>query len=177
MLNGLYADARFPQLAALMSAALAGGPLRPASAAPKAALQNTFAVLNATICHDVSWPRDVRTYASAVAADRIAHPLTAGMPVNIYTCAFSPAPKEQPVRVTSDGPANVVLVQNLRDPATPYRKALNLRRAFGDRARMVSVDAGGHGSYLENGTACGDAWVTAFLADGVRPAGDVTCPG
>jgi pimeloyl-ACP methyl ester carboxylesterase len=74
------------------------------------------------------------------------------------------------------GPSNVLLVQNLRDPATPYSKALNLRAALGDRARLVSVDAGGHGSYLDNGNACGDARVTAFLADGVRPARDVTCP-
>lgn len=177
VLNGLYSDARFPQLATLMSAALAGGPLPPTTAAPEAALQNTFAVLNATICHDVSWPRDVRKYAADVAVDRRVHPLTAGMPVNIYTCAFSPAPKESPVRVTPDGPSNVLLVQNLRDPATPYGKAVNLRMAFGDRARMVSVDAGGHGSYLENGNACGDAWVTAFLTTGKRPARDVTCSG
>ncbi|WP_436531003.1 alpha/beta hydrolase [Actinoplanes sp. HUAS TT8] len=175
LLNGLYSDARFPQLAGLMSAALAGGPLPATTAAPEAALQNTFAVLDATICHDVSWPRDVRAYAAGVAADRRAHPLTAGMPVNIYTCAFAPAPEEPPVRVTPRGPSNVLLVQNLRDPATPYGKALNLRLALGDRARMVSVDAGGHGSYLENGNACGDAWVTTFLADGVRPARDVTC--
>ncbi|BCY11970.1 alpha/beta hydrolase [Actinoplanes sp. L3-i22] len=176
LLNGLYSDSRFPQLAGLMSAALAGGPLPPTGAAPEAALQNTFAVLNATICHDVRWPRDIRSYAAGVSANRQAFPLTAGMPVNIYTCAFSPAPVEPPVRVTPDGPSNVLLVQNLRDPATPYRKALNLRTAFGDRARMVAVDAGGHGSYLENGNPCGDAWVTAFLTDGTRPAHDVTCP-
>lgn len=79
-------------------------------------------------------------------------------------CAFTP-----------DGPPNVLLVQNFRDPATPYAKALNVKFAFGDRARMVSVDAGGHGSYPANGNACGDAWVTAFLAGGTRPAGDVRC--
>jgi pimeloyl-ACP methyl ester carboxylesterase len=175
LLNGLYADARFPQIAALMSAARTGGPLPPAGAPPEAALQNTFAVLNATICHDVGFPRDIGQYAADVAANRRTYPLTAGMPVNIYTCAFSPAPEEPPVRVTSYGPANVLLVQNLRDPATPYSKALKMRAALGDRARMVSVDAGGHGSYLENGNACGDARVTAFLADGVFPARDVIC--
>jgi hypothetical protein len=158
-----------------MSAARTGGPMPPAGAPPEAALQNTFAVLNATICHDVGFPRDIGKYAADVTANRRTYPLTAGMPVNIYTCAFSPAPQEPPVRVTSHGPANVLLVQNLRDPATPYRKALKLRAAFGDRARMISVDAGGHGSYLENGNACGDAWVTAFLADGARPSRDVTC--
>ena len=116
-------------------------------------------------------------YRADVSANRLAYPLTAGMPVNIYTCAFSPAPKEPPVRVTSNGPANVLLVQNLRDPATPYRKALNMRAALGDRARMVTVDAGGHGSYLDNGNPCGDARVTAFLAEGRRPVHDINCYG
>lgn len=176
LLNGLYADAGFPAVAGLMSAATTGGPMPPTTAAPEAALQNTFAVVDATLCHDVSWPRDIRQYAIGVAANRRAYPLTAGMPANIYTCAFSPAPTQPPVRVTQHGPSNIMLVQNLRDPATPYAKALNLRRALGDRARLVSVDAGGHGSYLANGNACGDAQVTRFLAGGVRPPHDVTCP-
>ncbi|WP_211240899.1 alpha/beta hydrolase [Hamadaea tsunoensis] len=176
LLNGLYSDTGFPQVAALMRAAIAGGPMPSTAAAPEAALQNTFAVVTATICQDVAWPRDIQSYAAGVAANRHAYPLTAGMPVNIYTCAFWPAPKEPPVRVTPHGPSNVLLIQNLRDPATPYSKALNLRAALGDRARLVSVDAGGHGSYLDNGNACGDARVTAFLAYGVRPAKDVRCP-
>jgi pimeloyl-ACP methyl ester carboxylesterase len=175
LLNGLYADSSFPKIAGLMSAALTGGPMPPTAAPPEAALQNTFAVLDATICHDVSWPRDIHGYQADVSANRHTYPLTAGMPVNIYTCAFSPAPKEPPVPVTSNGPANVLLVQNLRDPATPYRKALNLRAALGGRARMVTVDAGGHGSYLDNGNPCGDAWVTAFLVEGTRPVHDVNC--
>jgi pimeloyl-ACP methyl ester carboxylesterase len=170
VLNGLYSDANFPRIATMMT-----GTIPPAGGPPEAVLQNTFAVLDATICHDVGWPRDIPAYQAGVFANRRAYPLTAGMPANIYTCAFMSGPAEPPVRVTSDGPANVLLVQNLRDPATPYRKALNMRAALGDRARLVSVDAGGHGSYLETGNACGDARVTAFLADGAWPAHDVDC--
>ena len=66
------------------------------------------------------------------------------------------------------------MVQNLRDPATPYSGALRLRAAFGDRARMVTVDSGGHEAYLAHGNACGDRLVTAFLAGG-RPR-DAFCP-
>ncbi|MGW0811164.1 alpha/beta hydrolase [Nonomuraea sp. NPDC002799] len=76
-----------------------------------------------------------------------AHPLTAGMPVNAGPCAYWPfKPADPPVRVTSRGPANVLLIQNLRDPSTPYSGALKMRQAFGARARMVSVDSGGHGA-------------------------------
>jgi pimeloyl-ACP methyl ester carboxylesterase len=78
--------------------------------------------------------------------------------------------------VTGRGPANVLLAQNLRDPNTPYRGALKLREAFGDRARMVTVDSGGHDVYLANGNACGDAVVTDYLVTGRRPADDVFCP-
>ena len=39
----------------------------------------------------------------------------------------------------------------------------------------MSVDAGGHGSYLANGNACGDATVTDFLVTGRRPAQDTLC--
>lgn len=50
-----------------------------------------------------------------------------------------------------------------------------MREAFGGRARLVSVDAGGHGSYLGNGNACGDRAVTRFLTTGQRPPQDTYC--
>ncbi|MEV6154693.1 alpha/beta hydrolase [Nonomuraea sp. NPDC052129] len=60
-------------------------------------------------------------------------------------CAFWPSePYEPPVQITGRGPANVLILQNLRDPATPLAGARQLRKAFGDRARMVTADPGGH---------------------------------
>lgn len=140
-------------------------------------MRNTVAVGVGTICGDVAWPASIPGYAHAVAASRRDHPLTAGMPVNIGPCSFWPYPPTQtPVRITPDGPSNVLLVQNLRDPATPYSGALRMRRAFGDRARLVTVDSGGHEAYLAHGNACGDRLVTEFLATGRRPVRDVFCP-
>lgn len=166
MLGDLYSDATFPQLGALMDAARAGGPLPAPSTPPEAVLQNSAAVVFATICNDVAWPRAIGRYARAVTADRAAHPLTAGMPVNTGPCAFWPAPAQPPVRVSDHGPAGIMLIQNRRDPATPLSGAERLASALGRRATMLVVDAGGHGSYLANGTAEGDAAVTAFLAYG-----------
>lgn len=134
------------------------------------------AVYTATQCNDVSWPRDVSGYASAVAADRIQHPLTAGQPVNITPCAFwHTEPADKPVRITSDGPSDILMLQNLRDPVTPYFGALRMRTALGDRARLVTVDQGGHGSYHANAEACGDRAVTEFLLTGYRPPADLGC--
>lgn len=170
MLSALYSDASFPQLGALMDAALAGGPLPAPSTPPEAVLQNSAAVVYATICNDVAWPRDLQRYARDVKADRLAHPLTAGMPVNTGPCAFWPAPAERPVRVSDHGPSNVLMIQNRRDPATPLSGARQLAAALGHRATMLVVDSGGHGSYLANGTPAGDAAVTAFLAYGKMPS-------
>ncbi|CAM5520624.1 alpha/beta hydrolase [Streptomyces viridifaciens] len=177
MLTSLYADAKFPDLARLMLAGLGRRPLPAPVLPPEQAVQNTTAVSVGTLCNDVSWPADPAGYVKDVAADRAARPLTAGMPVNAMPCAFWPfKAAEPPVRVTERGPANVLLAQNLRDPATPYGGALKLRAAFGDRARMVTVDSGGHDVYLANGNACGDAAVTDFLVTGRRPSEDVFCP-
>ncbi|BFV55321.1 alpha/beta hydrolase [Kitasatospora sp. CMC57] len=175
MLESLYDDEKFPTLARLVLAGLGSRPLPVAAAPPDEALQNTVAVSVGVLCNDVRWPALSPAYDKAVAAARVEHPLTAGMPVNVMPCAFWPAPAEPPVRVTPDGPSDVLLVQNLRDPATPYSGALKLRQALGTRARMVTVDSGGHDAYLANGNACGDHVVTDFLTTGHRPAQDVHC--
>jgi pimeloyl-ACP methyl ester carboxylesterase len=130
----------------------------------------------AVICNDVRWPASVSSYRRAGAADRLRHPLTAGMPANITPCAFwKDAPAEKPTTITSKGPSNILMIQNLRDPATPYFGALKMREALGDRARLVTVDHGGHGVYLGNGDVCGTGKVTEFLTTGARPAQDAYC--
>jgi pimeloyl-ACP methyl ester carboxylesterase len=176
MLTALYSDESFPSLAGLMHTALVSGTLPSQPSPPDALIQNTVAVAVATICNDIAWPTSIRRYEQDVARNRAAFPLTAGMPVNIGPCSYwHYRPTTPPVRVTSDGPANVLLVQNLRDPATPHSGALKMRQALADRARMISVDSGGHGSYLTNGNACGDRSVTEFLVTGTLPPHDTLC--
>jgi pimeloyl-ACP methyl ester carboxylesterase len=169
MFNSLYANAAFPQLAAFLHAANNGTPAPPIPSTPPD-FGNLVAVQTATACNDVAWPGPDHDYAGDVARDRAAYPLTGGMPANIRPCAFWPyRPAEPATRVSQDGPRNILMVQNRRDPATPLVGALKLKQAFGPRARMVVVDAGGHGAYVVNGNACGDRAVTAFLVDGTRP--------
>ncbi|WP_225803513.1 alpha/beta hydrolase [Streptomyces sp. NK15101] len=175
--QALYSDAAFPAFARLMSQALdpAGVPVLPAElTGPMPDEAATVSV--GVICNDVDWPASVPAYGRAVAADRERYPLTAGMPANITPCAFwKGGAVEKPTRITDRGPSNVLMIQNLRDPSTPHSVGLKMREAFGDRARLVSVDRGGHAVYLGNGNACGDRAVTRFLTEGVRPAGDVLC--
>ncbi|NUS84016.1 MAG: alpha/beta fold hydrolase [Streptomyces sp.] len=184
LLNTLYAPSRYADLpgsdyaalAELIRAARDGEDLPEPPTVPDEAMQNALASGAAALCNDVSWPKSLPPYAREVAASRKSHPLTAGMPVNVMLCAFWPdEPRDKPVRITSDGPSNVLLVQNRRDPATPYSGALKLRRALGERARMVTADETGHGAYVTNGNACSDRYVTDFLVSGQRPERDTFC--
>ncbi|MFF9481596.1 alpha/beta hydrolase [Streptomyces sp. NPDC014733] len=174
--QGLTDDAAFPWLAGLITAAEdpdATPALPPGYGTPMPDRDAT--VFLATVCNDVRWPRDVQRYARDVAVDRVRHPLTAGQPVTLTPCAFWPGePADAPVHITADGPP-VLMIQNLRDPTTPYAGALRMRTALGARARLVTVDRGGHGVYLAHGNACGDRAVTTYLRTGHRPAADLRC--
>ncbi|WP_051342805.1 alpha/beta hydrolase [Pseudonocardia spinosispora] len=175
MLNSLYSDVGFPRLAALVHAVTTGTPLPQAPPVPpEYALQNSAAVLTATVCNDVGWPTDTSRYAAEVARNRAAFPLTAGMPANLFPCSFWPAAGPA-VRVAVPDASTLLLVQNLRDPSTPHVGAVRMREALGDAARLVSVDSGGHGVYLANGNTCGDQAVTRFLVEGTRPDHDIVC--
>ena len=177
MFQSLYANSDFPRLAQLINAARAGGPLPPQQNPPQSVVQNTDAVGIATICDDVRFPDSIDTYAHNVAVNRIEYPLTNGMPANITPCSYWPYPPSTPaVAITGNGPSNVLMVQNLRDPATPYPAARQMLADFGGRARMVTNNAGGHDAYLANGTTCGDNLVTRFLLTGQRPATGAYCP-
>ena len=130
----------------------------------------------AIACGDVTWSGDVSMYAKNVAVDRAAHPLMAGMPANIWACAFwKNKPIEQPVRITNRGHHNILILQNRRDPATTWASGQGMRQALGQRAAFVGVDNGGHGVYLSDSTCAKDI-VNAFLTSGALPPQDVSCP-
>lgn len=166
--NGLYDDASFPALAAEWAgtARVAAGPL---DSDTRAALQLQV------ICNDSDWPEGIGYYQRAVDRERVRHPMFGPAAANVNPCASWPVERtEPPVRVGGPGPANVLLVQNLRDPATPLSGARETRAAFGNRARLVTVDAGGHGVFTRE-NACGNAAVLGYLRDGVFPVADGSC--
>ena len=128
------------------------------------------------VCGDTQWPRSIQTYQRNVAVDRARYPLLGAASANIVPCAFWPInPIEPPVRIGDRGPSDVLMMQNLRDPATPLVGAQQLRQTLGDRARMVTVDQGGHGVYLVTANKCANDTVTTFLTTGKRPARDAFC--
>ncbi|GAB3568997.1 alpha/beta hydrolase [Amycolatopsis endophytica] len=174
----LYYDKNLPSIAAQWHALNTGAPLPAAGTAAAAAAptDNAAASQLHVVCNDSDWPEDVRTYQRNVAVDRIRHPMFGAAAANVWPCAFWPSePVEPPVEITGRGPSNVLMVQNLRDPATPLAGALALRHAFGDRARMVTADQGGHLAYLFQDDTCLNDAATTFLATGQRPRHDTAC--
>jgi hypothetical protein len=180
----LYFDRNLPGLAEIWRALDTGNPVpAPASAAgeqPSGAAgvpeDNYIASQLHVICNDSDWPESVRTYQRNVAVDRLRHPMFGAAGANVTPCAFWPSePVEPPVKITDDGPSNVLILHNLRDPATPLAGARKLRQAFGHRARMVTADQGGHLAYLFLDNQCANDIATDFLVTGERPRRDLAC--
>jgi pimeloyl-ACP methyl ester carboxylesterase len=138
---------------------------------------NQATMTMALICGDASWSRNVASYAASTAAARAEYPLSDGMPGNIWPCAFwQKAPIEPPVKVTSNGPRDVLILQNRRDNATPWQGALGMAQALGSRAGFVGAGNGGHYVY-GTGSACADQASVAFLTRGTLPAKPEYCSG
>jgi len=171
-----YNDATLPYLASAWHALDTGSPISPVPGGGVLDPDNLLSSQLYVVCGDADWPESVRTYQRNVAIDRFRHPMFGAAAANVWACAFWPSdPVEPPVRIGDRGPSDVLLLQNLRDPATPLAGARKLRQAFGDRARMVTADQGGHGTYLFGSNTCANNAATAFLATGARPAHDVAC--
>jgi pimeloyl-ACP methyl ester carboxylesterase len=138
---------------------------------------NQVTMTMALICGDASWSRNVASYAANTAAARAGYPLSDGMPDNIWPCAFwQKAPIEPPVKVTSNGPRDILILQNRRDNATPWQGALGMAGALGSRADFVGVDNGGHYVY-GTGSTCADQATIVFLTRGTLPAKPEYCSG
>ncbi|WP_225102616.1 alpha/beta hydrolase [Streptomyces sp. CoH27] len=135
---------------------------------------NQATMFMALTCGDAQWPHDVDGYAARTTADRKKWPLTAGMPANIWACAFWNKPAEATVKVVPGGPRNTLILQNRRDNATPWEGGVGLHKALGDGSAFVGVDNGGHYTYNE-GSACADKATVGFLATGHLPDKAVYC--
>ncbi|WP_344874695.1 alpha/beta hydrolase [Nonomuraea antimicrobica] len=173
----LYTESQYAPTAQLWQSLLTGGqPAIPPSQPGPSPFDNTWTVFLAVTCNDVDWPEDVKTYRRAVAQDREQYPLYGAAAANITPCAYWPhEPAEAPVKITDEGPTNILLVQNKRDIPTPHRGAEMLREKLGNRARLVSVDASGHGAYVIGGNACAWNITTSYLVDGKIPTRDASC--
>ncbi len=150
--------------------------LRTAPSLAAAPVDNGAASALAVVCGDVAWSRVPSQYQQELATDRLLFPKFGELGSNIWPCAYWHfQPQEQPVALNANGPTNILMIQNKRDPATPYVGALETRALLLNRARMVSVDQGGHTAAYLAANQCATDAANSYLATGVMPAHDTTC--
>lgn len=183
----LYNDGSFSTMATLWQAVRDGvndsTPATPTGAPAAAGFpavppDNYAMSTGAVLCDDVAWPRSVERYRRELHFDEQQFPMFGQLGSNIWACAFWRVPQMEPlVKLTSNGPANHILLLNtLRDPATPLPGASRMHEQFGERSRLILVDGGGHAIFGLMNNTCATDTVAAYLADGVFPAEDSTCP-
>lgn len=75
--------------------------------------------------------------------------------------------------IDAAGAAPILVVGTTRDPATPYRWAVNLAEQL-ESGVLVTRDGDGHTGY-NNGNACVDAAIEDYLLDGTVPEDGLRC--
>ena len=119
------------------------------------------------ICDDADWTVTPEQHRRDVARDGRRFPVAGAMAANIWPCALrKQEPAEPPVAMRNSGGGKVLLVQGLRDPATPYDGAVAMRVALGNRSRLATINAGGHSMAYTGKNACADGVATRLLVEG-----------
>ncbi|MEU1206411.1 alpha/beta hydrolase [Nocardia sp. NPDC005825] len=127
----------------------------------------------AVLCGDVGAPRDPAWYWRNLEASRATQPVFGALADNITPCAFWAPPAESPTAIANSVPS--LIIQATGDTRTSYGGALAMHRAL-TGSRMVTLqDVGIHSILGRYPNACVYDAVNTYLADGVLPAGDLTC--
>jgi TAP-like protein len=134
-------------------------------------------------CLDRPWPRSLATWRSAAAAAGRAAPVF-GQAImwGSLACAYWPVPSNPlPGRlrgsggraVLAAGAPPILVVGNLRDPATPYRWAQALSRDLASGV-LLGWDGNGHTAYMM-GSSCVDNAVNKYLISLAVPRSGTVC--
>lgn len=186
--GGLYSDGSFDSTARLWRTLKQNGPTGTLTSLvlelpstisapfPNVPADNFSVSTLAVLCDDTAWSRNVEQYRQELIFDTAQNPIFGPVASNIWACAFWPNhPVESPVAISSTGPRNIMIVQNLRDPATPLIGAQEMHTALGQRAQLLTVDQGGHGASYGEANECSVEAVTDYFVTGILPAQDTQC--
>ena len=182
---GLYSKTFWPLLRTGLSTAFAGNGTVLVELAnilmersSTGSYSNLADVDTAVNCLDRPWPRDMPSWRAAAAAGAKAAPLFGERLVwGSLACAYWPVPANPGLSASSlraSGAPPVLVVGDLRDPATPYRWAQALASDLPSGV-LLGWRGEGHTSYME-GSACIDRYVDAYLERLSLPASGTICP-
>jgi len=181
IIAALYSRGNWPVLTSALAGALQGNPAMAFRLAdfyhdrgPDGYAGNQTEAFTAYNCMD--YPDDTTAAEEAAAEALVAAeaPTIAPYWFGVDTCASWPAPPtgvREPIAAA--GAAPIVVVGTTNDPATPYAWSVSLA----DQLRsgvLVTREGEGHTGF-NNGSACVDDAVVAYLIDGVVPEDGLRC--
>jgi pimeloyl-ACP methyl ester carboxylesterase len=138
---------------------------------PDAVMATTYSVL----CNDTPFHGDRRSLEREAVVNGAKWPLIGYYQV-AGPCAFWDRPDVDLKRPDGNGVGPVLMVQAVRDPATPVEGALRTHRQLKGSVLLTVENEGDHTLY-GYGNECVDDVVERYLVDGVTPAKDLTCQG
>jgi pimeloyl-ACP methyl ester carboxylesterase len=134
-----------------------------------AANENGYAVYNAVQCTDTRWPGWAKTKRDSWRVHRQAPFLTWGNTWYSAPCLNWPARPHHKLAINGKRfTAKVLLINETRDAATPYRGALEMRKRWKGASLIAGVNGTTHAGSL-SGVACVDNAIATYLDTGAVP--------
>ena len=182
--SGLYSRSDWPLLRTGLADAFGGDGtvlVELANALMERSSDGTYSNLadvdTAVNCLDRPWPRSLPAWRSAAsAASRVAPLFGAPLVWGSLACAYWPVssyPLPSASSFRAVGAAPILVIGDLRDPATPYRWAVSLASDLSSGV-LLGWRGEGHTSYFE-GSPCVDRDVNNYLLSGTSPRTGTVC--
>ena len=178
----LYSKSFWPTLQTALTAAFSGDGTLLVELAddlmernPNGTYSNLADVDTAVSCVDRPWPRSLAAWQAAAATAARAAPLFGASNVwGSLPCAYWTVPASPLPRIRATGAPPVLVVGNLRDPATPYQWAQALARDLASGV-LLGWNGNGHTAYME-GSSCVNNAVDGYLISLAVPRNATVCP-
>jgi pimeloyl-ACP methyl ester carboxylesterase len=127
------------------------------------------------LCNDTPFRGGRKYLERDAAADGAKWPLLGYYQI-MGPCAYWDRPNVNLKHPNGIGVASTLMVQSVRDPATPIEGARTAHAGFAGSRMLTVKDEGDHGIYGFDNNCVNDI-VESYLVDGVTPAKDLSCPG
>ncbi|MEV6244130.1 alpha/beta hydrolase [Lentzea sp. NPDC051838] len=133
------------------------------------------ATLYSIICNDTPFQGGRKYLERDAVQDGAKWPLLGYLQI-MGPCAYWDRPNVNLKRPNGIGVDSTLMVQSVRDPATPLEGAQKAHARFAGSKMLTVNDEGDHGIYGFDNPCVNDV-VERYLVDRVNPTSDATCPG
>ncbi|MEV6244131.1 alpha/beta hydrolase [Lentzea sp. NPDC051838] len=171
--TGLYSKDSFEPTTVLWTQIAGPSPAR--TAAPKQYPDSIMGTQMSILCNDTPFRGDRKSLEREGNLSVKKYSLVGGYQIT-GPCAWWDRPDVHLKRPTGKDVSSVLMVQSVRDPATPLEGAQRAHRKFANSRMLTVQDEGDHAIYGFGNNCVGDV-VESYLVDGVVPTRDLSCPG